>query len=183
MIQTEKLREESLYDIEKFEYDSQNRMVKRIRFMDEADLLESASWPNIQYLKEDEHPGKIYVITGYAYDVLGNRVKEVDPRAYAYGLDDTENRERYTTRYTYDALNRLDQVIHQVNGSDVYKQYSYDEVGNRTAERNERGNITRYTYDKLNRVLTVTDPEQHTFTYGYDLAGNKITEKTPRTTA
>ncbi|MDR6553468.1 RHS repeat-associated core domain-containing protein [Paenibacillus qinlingensis] len=176
VILTEKMREASTYDTEKFEYDSQNRLIKRIRLVDEVDLLDSASWPNIRYLKDAEHFGKVYSITGYGYDVLGNRVKEVDPRAYAYGLDDTENRDRYTTRYTYDTLNRVNQVIHQVNGTDVNKQYTYDEVGNRIAERNERGFETQYTYDKLNRVEKVTDSEGQSFTYGYDLAGNKIAE-------
>ncbi|WP_158301673.1 RHS repeat-associated core domain-containing protein [Paenibacillus mesophilus] len=174
LVRTEKLRDASEADVEKLVYDIRNRLVKRIRLVDQADLAGAADWPNLPFLRDAEAPGKIQVITGYEYDALGNRIKEYDPRAYAE--QDTANREQYAVSYTYDALNRVDKVIRKYGGTDVYQQYAYDEVGNRISMRNERGFETKYTYDRMNRVLTMTDPEQHTFTYGYDLAGNKVTE-------
>ena len=90
VIKTETLRDSSLYDVERFAYDLQNRVVKQIRLVDEADLA-GAGWPNVQALRDAEYPGMIRVITGYEYDTLGNRTKEIDPRAYAYTSDDAEH--------------------------------------------------------------------------------------------
>ncbi|MFE5319172.1 RHS repeat-associated core domain-containing protein [Paenibacillus sp. NPDC056579] len=176
VIKLEKLRDTDAYDIEKFVYDSQNRLIQRIRLADAASFDENSGYASAIELKDEEYPDKIRLITGYAYDAAGNKVKEIDPRAYAFPRSDTANRDAYTTVYTYDAANRLDKVIRMLNSVEIYKQFGYDEVGNKIVERNERGFETRYTYDHANRIKTVTDAEQHTLTYEYDLAGNKIAE-------
>nr|WP_275984165.1 RHS repeat-associated core domain-containing protein [Paenibacillus hamazuiensis] len=176
VIKLEKQRDAGVMDIEKYVYDSQNRMIQRIRLADEGSFAPEAGFASIADLRDNEYPGKIRLITGYAYDAAGNKIREIDPRAYAYPATDTANRDAFTFTFTYDALNRLEKSVRQWNGTEVYKQYSYDEVGNKIAERSERGFETRYTYDYANRVLTVTDPEQQTLIYQYDLAGNKISE-------
>jgi RHS repeat-associated protein len=174
LVKQEKRRDAAVLDVEKYEYDSSNRMVAYIRLADAEDVQDSAA---LTALQDSEYPGKVQLITGYAYDALGNKTKEIDPRAYAYAESDTASRDKYTTTYTYDKLNRPDKVIRKANGQDVYTQTLYDEAGNKSAERNERGYTTRYTYDSMNRLLTVTDAENHAMTYTYDLAGNKQTEQ------
>ena len=162
LIRTEKLRNASASDIETFAYDNQDRMVERVRLVDEG-VLDGDSLSAAAALRDEAYPGKIRIATGYAYDVLGNRTKETDPRGFA-------------VTYTYDALNRPSKVFRTVNGVDLFVQYAYDEAGNKTAERDERGMVTLYAYDEANRVAAVTDPEGRTFKYRYDLAGNKTSE-------
>lgn len=176
LVKQEKLKDTDQYDTEKYEYDRMNRLIQRIRFIDESSLDADVGYTAAAELKDAEYPGKIRQITGYAYDAAGNRTKEIDPRAYALAASDTGNRAAFTIEYAYDALNRLEKVTRWVNGIAVFKHYGYDENGNKVSERNERGYETKYVYDVLNRVKTVTDAAQHTFTYGYDLAGNKISE-------
>ncbi|TBL71232.1 polymorphic toxin type 30 domain-containing protein [Paenibacillus thalictri] len=170
IIKTEKLRDGDQYDFTKFTYDSMNRVTQRIQLVDSDDFDSEAGY-NVPELKDDEYPDKLRVITGYEYDSVGNRVKEIEPRAFA--VSSSEDREAFTVRYTYDALNRVKQTIRKVNGADLSTQYNYDEAGNKIAERNERNFETSYSYDNMNHLQTVTDPEQHTLAYQYDLAGNR----------
>jgi YD repeat-containing protein len=170
------LREAGQTDIEQYVYDDINRVKQHILWVDEADLADLDTYDNLPALRDANHPGKIRVITGYAYDILGNQTKVMDPRAYRYLEMDTDNRAKYTTTTTYDVLNRVEKVMTKVNGSEVYKQFTYDEVGNTITEHNERGFTTTYTYDSLNRVLTMTNPNNQTYRMTYDLAGNKLSE-------
>ncbi|MFZ5968694.1 MAG: RHS repeat-associated core domain-containing protein [Bacillota bacterium] len=173
IIKTESLRDKDTYDIEKFEYDHSNRLTKRIQLVDEDDIYQAGSLTN---LKDNEYPGKIQLITGYAYDILGNKVKEIHPKAYAYSETDIENREKYAITFTYDIRNRLEKIIRKINGVDVSRQFGYDGVGNKISEKNERNYETVYTYDPMNRIKTITDPKKNIFTYQYDAAGNEIAE-------
>ncbi|CAG7658638.1 RHS repeat-associated core domain-containing protein [Paenibacillus allorhizosphaerae] len=176
LVKLEKLRDMGQYDTEKYVYDRMDRLIQRIRFMDENVLDADTGYAAAVELKDAEYPGKIRQITGYEYDAAGNRTKEIDPRAYAFDASDTGNHAAYTTLYTYDALNQLKKVTRQVNGADVSKLYSYDENGNKVSERDERGNETKYAYDSVNRLKSITDASNKTLTYGYDLAGNKTSE-------
>lgn len=183
-VKTEKLRSAGVYDIQKFEYDSMDRLVKDIKLVDAGDIytgaFDTAQLSALEALKDNEYTDKYRMITVYEYDILGNKIKETSPSAYLYG-DGTSNRDKYTTEYTYDELNRLTKVTRKYDdGSgiikDVFSQYTYDAVGNKEAVTNERGYETKYTYDELNRVKTITDAENSTIEYNYDLAGNKTSE-------
>ncbi|THF72581.1 RHS repeat-associated core domain-containing protein, partial [Cohnella fermenti] len=162
LIQMASLRETDVYDIERFRYDDQNRLVEEIRLVEE-DVFDASALLASSSLRDETYSDHIRLTASYAYDILGNRTGETDSRGN-------------TVTYVYDGLNRIFKVLRKLNGIDVYRQYTYDEVGNKTAERNERGMITRYTYDKMNRIETLLDPENQLFTYKYDLAGNKEKE-------
>jgi RHS repeat-associated protein len=110
----------------------------------------------------------------FAYDILGNRIKDIHPLAYAYEETDTANRDMYTVRYAYDALNRPVGETRKHEGADVQVRYGYDANGNRISAENERGVVTSYAYDARNRVASMTDGEGQTFRYVYDAAGNKL---------
>jgi RHS repeat-associated protein len=90
-----------------------------------------------------------------------------------------------TISYTYDNLNRLTAADYD-NG--LYYHYTYDAVGNRTAQESAFNTVTNnhtYTYDNANR-LTAVDNQDYTFdengnmtsdgvyTYSYDSA-NRLT--------
>ena len=172
----ESLRSEDVYDIQKFEYDSRNRVTKEIKLVDEEDIYNAAGLPNLDSLKDSEYPGKLMLITAYEYDILGNKTKVISPLAFSSEEDDTQNRANYTTEYSYDLLNRLEKHTRKYDGRDVFTQYTYDATGNMLTVRNERGYTTSYTYDRLNRVETITDAKNNQYRYTYDLTGNKLTE-------
>ncbi|WP_378127228.1 RHS repeat-associated core domain-containing protein [Cohnella boryungensis] len=174
VVKKETLRDNDLYDVEEFSYDNQDRTIADIRLVDEQSIAEAASLIGISGLRDPAYPGRIRLIKEYEYDILGNKIKQIDPRAYAFAADDTDNRGMYTVTYTYDALGRVDKIIRKQDGKDVYTQYTYDKVGNKTAIRNERGFVTTYAYDSMNRSITVTDSLNQSVTTQYDSAGNRI---------
>ena len=176
LIKKEILRSEDNYDIQKFEYDNLNRLVRDILLVDEGDIYEAAKYPNVENLRDSEYPGKLMLVTAYQYDILGNKTCEISPLAFAYNENDTQIREDYITSYSYDALNRLEKVAWKYDGREVFTQYTYDEAGNKLSQKNERGFETKYTYDQLNRVKTLTDAVNNTMLYTYDLVGNKLSE-------
>jgi RHS repeat-associated protein len=85
----------------------------------------------------------------YQYDAAGNKTR----------MDDWTG----TTRWTYDALNRV--VLVTRNGTET--SYAYDEVGNLSSLTLEPGKPVTYTYDDANRLKTVTDWQGRTTTYTY----------------
>ncbi|WP_233182425.1 RHS repeat-associated core domain-containing protein [Paenibacillus sonchi] len=176
LIRSEKLRDADLTDVEQYEYDSQNRIVKRTAWLDKANVEGYSALPNLANLLDSAYPGKIRQTTGYSYDVLGNKIQELDPRAYGFLSTDSANRKAYTVTFSYDAMNRLEKMIRRQGTADIVRQYSYDAVGNKISDKDERGFVTSYTYDSVNRLTVVTDPEGQKFTTTYDLAGNKTSD-------
>ena len=181
LIKTEKLRSTGVYDVSKFEYDIRDRLIKSIKLVDEADIYNASVLQNIANLRDPEYPGKVRVITGSEYDILGNRTRTIVPGAYGFLETDMANRGNYTTRFEYDVLNRLEKILWKYNGADVYSQYYYDANGNKIQERSETGANTYYTYDNVNRLKTIAKPIDYaagrkTITYNYDLAGNKTSQ-------
>jgi RHS repeat-associated protein len=174
------LRDSGEHDIQKFEYDSMNRMTKSIRLMDEDDIFNAASIPNVSNLRDSEHPGKIRLVTAYEYDAIGNKTKEIHPKAFGYTEGDTVNRDNYSVFYSYDLLNRLEKIAWRHNGSEVYTRYVYDETGNRIKTIDERGFETTYEYDSMNRLISSADPMGGVWSYTYDLAGNMLSETNPK---
>ncbi|MEV6984898.1 DUF6531 domain-containing protein [Sphaerisporangium sp. NPDC051017] len=91
------------------------------------------------------------VTTTYGYDVVGNLVRETQPRVrnQVTGVD-----HQLQTDYTYDQMYRLTSTkISDVAGDDPDR-------------------ITTYTYDASSRMRTITYPGGGTATYEYDDAGN-----------
>jgi YD repeat-containing protein len=161
------------YDEEEYAYDSMDRLTQSIRLIDAEDLYNAAGTANLENLRDERYPGMIKLITGYEYDILGNRTAGIQPTAYGFTEDNRTAREAHTVRYSYDTLNRLEKVTRKYNGSDISVTYAYDAVGNRIEEKNERGYVTKYAYDPVNRLKAVTDANGHTIAYGYDLVGNR----------
>ncbi|QOR35895.1 RHS repeat protein [Clostridium sp. 'deep sea'] len=172
IIKTISLREEGQYNIEKFVYDSSNRLISNIKLVDKIAIK---SENNISSLTDNEYPAKVQLKTSYEYDILGNKTKEVAPKGQLYSKEDIRRKE-YTTAYSYDKANRPKKVVMFYNGEQATIEYYYDENGNKIKEKDPKGNIATYSYDELNRVKKITDPRGSSLTYDYDLAGNKIKE-------
>lgn len=72
------------------------------------------------------------------------------------------------TRYTYDGLNRLQEVVYEADGETV--TYAYDALGKRTAMTDSLG-VTSYEYDTLSRLITATSPLTGTVIYSWTSGG------------
>jgi len=176
MTKQEQLQDTGISNITRFQYDVMNRLVAKIDLINESDIDGAELFNNLAELRDSEYPGKIRLVTGYQYDILGNRTKTYEPRAYAYLSSDIGNMEKYAISYEYDELNRVERVVRIHNSSEVSTTYTYDPNGNQSSVRNERGHVTSFTYDSMNHIETMTDPKGGLYSYTYDLAGNKITE-------
>lgn len=95
--------------------------------------------------------------TTYDYDSLGNLIQKTLP----------DN--KTTTEYLYDVRNRL---IKESYTDGSYREFGYDNNGNKIWETSPNGYNTLYKYDALNRLEQVTDYEWNTIINKYDLAGN-----------
>ncbi|RCX18763.1 RHS repeat-associated protein [Anaerobacterium chartisolvens] len=175
-IKTESLRTEGVYSVRRLKYDSMDRLTASIDRADEDEIHNAGAMPGIESLRDAEYPGRLMLITEYGYDVLGNRISETSPMAFAYGEGQQEQRQEYTVLFAYDALNRLEKVTRRHEGRDICTLYAYDESGNRIKETDERGFETTHSYDSMNRLVSSADSEGGTIAYGYDIAGNRISQ-------
>jgi YD repeat-containing protein len=80
------------------------------------------------------------------------------------------------TRYVYDELNRLKQVIDPFMGT---VQYRYDVVGNRTQTIYPDGKVVTTTFDAANRLTGTLNWDGQLTTYQFDKAGRLITTTLP----
>ncbi len=103
----------------------------------------------------------------YAYDAAGNRTLT----AHAMSSAGPEE----VTLYTYDALNRLENVTDPKGG---ITHYTYNAVGNQAAIGRPNGTTTAFTYDSRNRLIAEVHKKSDgttlaSFTYTRDAAGNR----------
>ncbi len=106
------------------------------------------------------------------YDAVGNRLSESvsainaqSPAAPATSVQ--------TTRYVYDALNRVTRVIAPLN---QVSTKAYDKAGNIVTQTDALMRATQFAYDKMNRVVKRTQPLNRITSYRYDLNGSKVEE-------
>ncbi|WP_438349573.1 RHS repeat-associated core domain-containing protein [Paenibacillus sp. FA6] len=77
--------------------------------------------------------------------------------------------DQLATSYSYDAVNRLDQIIY---GDGQQVSYSYDLAGRRTLMKDSSGD-TRYTFDALNRLTEVIDGNDKNIRYEWTATGDR----------
>ncbi len=135
LVKLEIMRDDDDYDILKYHYDTMDRMIRSIKLVDREAIFNADGLPDAYLLADAEYPNKICLITGYEYDILGNKTKEIEARGYG----DMDYQDEYTVSYGYDELNRLNTTSRIVNGNTVTVSYYYDEVGNMIRENDERG--------------------------------------------
>jgi len=124
------------------------------------------------------------VCARYEYDMDKNitRLLNIDPTgkemfAYRYAYDGNGNQilkeeNEKVTAYSYDALNRLKEVIYP---GDIRERFEYDANGNRL--KREYGDILeQYEYDNCNRLIQKIKNGLVT-EYEYDERGNLIRER------
>ena len=106
----------------------------------------------------------------YGYDVLGNRTNMTDYTG--------------TTFYSWDALNRLTNVITSKSGvkggsDNLVLSYEYDLAGHETAIVYPGGERIQYTYDNAGRISTVNNVTRSLFfQYFYNPVTGQLTKLT-----
>ena len=142
------------------------------------------SYGNIQTVSDPETGA----VTTYEYNVLGWKTAEISPKGYRteYVHDkngnivkivaDSTSQSPTITRTVYDGLGRKVQEIHP-NQYDASMDNFNVESGINSYLDVDAG--YRYTYYDNGTVKSITDPEQNTTSYTYDLYGNVLTEAKP----
>jgi RHS repeat-associated protein len=146
--------------------------------------VESRTYDRAGRLTEvkNAHGASVLSQYDYSYDPAGNPTEVDSPGS--------------VRTFTYDPSDRLQRVCYQAScpaTTDPYTRYSYDGVGNRSAERQGGAGgeqLTSYSYDAADRLTArgsanysydadgneLTDGQGHSF--GYDLAGNRTSTTT-----
>ncbi len=117
--------------------------------------------------------------TTYSYDDAGRRTATTRPggatTSFSYDaagrLASTTDPEGYTTTFIRDALGR---VTHTMFADGSESVCAFDEVGNETFRLGADGLGWTSTYGGNRQLLSVSDDEGDTTSYGYDTHGNVI---------
>jgi RHS repeat-associated protein len=129
------------------------------------------------------------IITSYAYDGRGNRLRGIAPDPSDASGDVTY----VTTQYAYDAADRLCRVLEAADASvnlqlladpcattvsgtatsNMTTRYTYDAAGNLTSMIDGRGNTTTYGYDASGRMTSLADALTHAVGWTYDALGRR----------
>ena len=80
------------------------------------------------------------------------------------------------TKYVYDPLNRLTQVI-RADGSKTIM--TYDMLGRKTSINDPNTGIFHYVYDNEGHIKTITDPNGQKIQYAYDRNGDLVSRTYP----
>ncbi len=167
----------SAYTVTKYEYDSENRLVKTI--------YADGTFETIEYDKNGNKKattdcnGNRTVFTYNTIGKLANENAGAKQKNYTYtnsGELLSEEESGIRIQYSYDDLGRKIQIT-EPNG--VVKNYTYDNFGNRltftlSVDGKQKTN-TSYGYDKLNRLTTVKENGAAAASYTYDANGNRKT--------
>ncbi|MHB8420968.1 MAG: RHS repeat-associated core domain-containing protein [Myxococcales bacterium] len=98
----------------------------------------------------------------YSYDARGNRSSVYDGAG--------------TTRFTYDASNRLTTETNPLN---QVTTYSYNPDGTRATKLDAKGNLTTYSYDPNKRLTSVTFQDGSQYVFAFDTRGHRTLEQSP----
>jgi RHS repeat-associated protein len=125
-------------------------------------------------------------VESYAYDLAGNLIRFTDRKGQVTGYQyDFLNRRTFagfgasvanptaytsTIAYTYDAGDRITQIVDSANGTIIR---SYDALDRLLSETTPQGSVS-YAYDAAGRRTQTTAPGQSATTYVYDNA-NRLT--------
>ena len=112
----------------------------------------------------------------YRYDESGNVTAVSDPRGTKTG-DHNTLRTAFTTKLTYDALDRLTRETRpklSADGQFLTREWSYDRNGNEIVYKDGTNATTTKTYTGMDQVATTeSPPTQH---YGESGAASEITQ-------
>ncbi len=135
--------------------------------------LQTTYWPDGTVREQIDGAGHV---TGYEYDPLGRVSAVTDPlrRTTRHGYDAAGNRITVTdpegriTTTTYDAANEPTSITYSDGKTPNVTGITYDADGQRTGETDGSG-AWSWTWDSLHRLTSVTEGNNGTVKYQYDL--------------
>lgn len=115
--------------------------------------------------------------SAFTYDKVGNLLTQTEPLGAATPTDPND----YVTRYTYDPIYQMTDVVDAANNKTTWR---YDNLGNVTTVIDPRKNATtnpddytaKVTYDRNHRQRTATDPDGNLTKVDYSRDGNVISQ-------
>jgi len=133
-----------------------------------------------------------YGVTTYAYDALGRKGSQTQPDGsqltwiYNGTLTTSIDEAGHSWQRTSDALGRLARVVEPGGAATGYSYSGLDNLlgVNQPGLSGETPRAPRsFSYDSLSRLLSATNPETGTISYGYDVNGNMSSKTDARGTA
>ena len=200
---TKRLMNGTPYSTEAYDYNWQDKIVKKTDAMNNAISYQYDSLGRLTRTTEpNQNSTQVFyndlgswvlsadengVYKCNTYDRLGRLVKVVENSTFTcqpgiftnYYYDGAGNLVKLTTStgesttYTYDNLNRLTQTSYP---DQTIEQYRYDTSGNLATKIDRRSLTTQYSYDSLNRIMSISYPGTITASdnYTYDTNSNLI---------
>ncbi len=144
----------ALGEFTEYKYDAnKNRTYKKILKTDYHTVY-TYDYSNRLINESIIHDNGLVLTTTYCYDLRGNKISSTD----IYGN---------TTKYEYDAFNRLVKTIHP-GSTESIEQKGYDELNNVTSKVDANGNLTRIACTSRGKEAKITYPcgasESHIYT-------------------
>ncbi|MDQ6617188.1 MAG: DUF6531 domain-containing protein [Actinomycetota bacterium] len=123
--------------------------------------------------------------TSYAHDAFGNVTTVTDPLGHQtirhydadQNLDWSQDGKGNKTTYVYDLANQQTQVQRPDTTTPTTDYFADGTVQDQKDGKNNA--ILTYGYDSLARVNSMTDALSNVTSYGYDNAGNRLTQQDP----
>lgn len=127
-------------------------------------------------------------VTSYSYDAYGNLISKIDPlnniRNYTYHANGNmisstmtcttpSGTETLITKYVYDGLNRVKEIIDPYGKS---QKIEYNSSGKVSAEIDKLGNQTIYQYDSRGYLKKTISADGAFVEYTYDANGNRTSQ-------
>jgi YD repeat-containing protein len=152
----------------------------------------------VTYTEYDEAGQRVAQVNGagertqYTYDLRGNVVAVAQPLQFSRAAYDTNGKQigaldgnGNLATWTYDAFGHLTAQIDL--GAAVYS-FAYDQAGQLVSKSNTRGQDLSFSYDAAGQLIGIHDgasnetlgSQSQDTTYAYNLAGQRVTEKTIR---
>jgi YD repeat-containing protein len=138
----------------------------------------------------DSGPGVTNVFDGFGRQTSTTSLSSSDSLQLSFQYDGDSNRTRVTwpdgtyVQYTYDSLDRMDQVLENgvASGAGLLADYSYDTLGRRSNVARANGTSTTWSFDGVSRLSSLqqdlaSTSSDLTLGFGYNNA-SQITQRT-----
>jgi len=101
-------------------------------------------------------------------------------RSYDHWAVTETDENGHNKSYTFDAFQRLLQVVENNDTETYTTRYSYDAAGQLRNITDHPGNVTSIIYDSLGRKTAMNDPDLGAWSYVYDRVGNLVSQTDAR---
>jgi len=167
----------------KTEYENPSNMIASDVFYDVMGRVAKQSNPYLTDTAPDySAPNTSVAGTSHSYDPLGRPTLITNPdgttvsRTFDHWTVTETDENGHAKSYSFDAQQRLKQVLENNLGASYITNYDYSPLGELIQITDNPGNMTTIAYDTLGRKIQMADPDMGTWSYTYDRIGNFISQ-------